>query len=106
MVQQVTDTNFDAEVLQATGPVLVDFYADWCGPCKSLAPHLEAVANENKAVKIVKMNIDENPMVPSQNNVRSIPTLIVFKDGKPVATKMGAMAKSALEAWINEAVAK
>jgi len=103
MTATVTDDNFAAEVLQSNQPVLVDFYADWCGPCQTLAPHIEALANEHKDIKVVKMNIDENPMTPTQYGIRSIPTLIVFKGGQAAATKMGSMPKSQLEAWVAEA---
>jgi len=103
MTATVTDDSFAAEVLQSSQPVLVDFYADWCGPCQTLAPHIEALANEHKDIKVVKMNIDENPMTPTQYGIRSIPTLIVFKGGQAAATKMGSMPKSQLEAWVAEA---
>ena len=103
MTATVTDQNFATEVLESNQPVLVDFYADWCGPCQALSPHIEALANERKDIKVVKMNIDENPMTPTQFGIRSIPTLIVFKNGQAAATKMGSMPKSQLEAWVNEA---
>jgi len=103
MTATVTDDSFAAEVLQSSQPVLVDFYADWCGPCQTLAPHIEALASEHKDIKVVKMNIDENPMTPTQYGIRSIPTLIVFKGGQAAATKMGSMPKSQLEAWVAEA---
>ncbi len=102
MTQIVTDQNFEAEVLQSEIPVLVDFFATWCGPCQQIAPHIDAIAKEQEGkLKVVKMNIDENPMTPSANGIRSIPTLIYFQGGKAKTTKMGAMPKSALDEWIN-----
>lgn len=102
MVAQVTDATFDAEVINEAKTVLVDFYADWCGPCQALAPHIDALSQDKPDLKIVKMNIDENPMTPSKFNIRSIPTLIIFKGGKVVDTKMGSMPKTALNQWVDE----
>ena len=97
----VTDSNFEAEVLKAPGPVLVDFWAEWCGPCKMIAPFLEELAEElGEKVTVAKVNVDDNPQTPSKYNIRSIPTLILFKDGKPAATQLGAMPKSRLKAWL------
>ena len=97
----VSDSNFETEVLQAPGPVLVDFWAEWCGPCKMIGPALEEIAQEMKGrVTVAKVNIDDNPMSPNTYGVRGIPTMILFKDGKPVATKVGAMPKSALKEWV------
>lgn len=102
---KVTDANFDAEVLKSAAPVVVDFWAEWCGPCKMIGPHLEEIAKElGPRVKIVKMNIDENPGIPSQFGIRSIPTLMVFKDGKHAATQVGANAKNALKSWIEGSI--
>jgi thioredoxin 1 len=97
----VTDASFKDDVLDAGMPVLVDFWADWCGPCKMIAPALEEISNELIGkVKIVKINIDENPDAPGKYGVRGIPTMILFKDGAPAATKVGAAPKSALKGWL------
>ena len=97
--------NFGKDVLQSDKPVLVDFYADWCPPCQMIAPSLELLADEYQGkAKIVKINIDENEQTPTQFGVRGIPTLMMFKNGENVATKVGAMAKGQLVAFINEAV--
>ena len=97
----VTDDSFEAQVLKADGPVLVDFWAEWCGPCKMIAPALEEIALEMKGrVTVAKVNIDDNPTSPNTYGVRGIPTMILFKDGKPVATKVGAAPKSALKEWV------
>ncbi|MCB0350664.1 MAG: thioredoxin [Bdellovibrionales bacterium] len=92
--QTVTDSSFDAEVLKSGTPVLVDFWAEWCGPCRGLAPKLEEIANEmNGKVRVVKINIDENPGVPSQFGIRSIPTMILFKGGQNVEQILGNLPK-------------
>ncbi|WP_298281608.1 thioredoxin TrxA [Acidocella sp.] len=103
MTKAVTDETFDADVLKAAGPVLVDFWAEWCGPCRQIAPALEDLSEafEGK-LEIVKINIDENPMAPTQYGVRGIPTLLIFKDGKVAATQVGAAPKSMLKAWIEK----
>ena len=98
---EVTDANFDADVLKSDKPVLVDFWADWCGPCKMIAPALEEIAEElADRVTIVKMDIMENTGVPGQIGVQSIPLLVLFKDGKPAAQKLGAAPKSQLKGWL------
>jgi thioredoxin 1 len=102
---KVTDDSFQNDVLQAPGPVLVDFWAEWCGPCKQIGPALEDIAGEFAGrVQVVKLNIDENPLTPTQLNVRGIPTLMVFKDGKAIATRVGASPKSKLVEWLNETI--
>ncbi len=101
MPKQVTDDSFAADVLKAEKPVLVDFWAEWCGPCKQIAPSLEALADElGEKMTIAKLNIDENPMTPSKYGVRGIPTLMLFKDGQVAATRIGAMPKGKLMEWI------
>ena len=101
----ISDQSFDADVLKAEGPVLVDFWAEWCGPCKQIAPSLEEIANELAGkVTVAKINIDENPETPTKYGVRGIPTLMLFKDGQVAGTKVGALPKSKLVEWIAESL--
>ena len=101
----VTDQSFATDVLGAKGPVLVDFWAEWCGPCKAVGPILEELASEyGDKLTIAKVNIDENPGVPNDYAVRGIPTLILFKNGVPAATQVGALPKSRLKAWIDSSL--
>jgi thioredoxin len=97
----VSDDSFDADVLKAEGAVLVDFWAEWCGPCKVIAPALEDIAKEmDGRVTVAKVNIDDNPLTPQKYGVRGIPTLMLFKDGQVAATKVGALAKNQLQEWV------
>jgi thioredoxin 1 len=103
--ERVTDASWDADVLKSDEPVVVDFWAEWCGPCRMIAPALEEIAVELKGkVKIAKFNVDENPRIASELGIRSIPTLMVFKGGQRVATKTGAGPKSELSRWIAASV--
>ena len=101
----VTDESFATDVLKAEGPVLVDFWAEWCGPCKAIGPALEEIGAEYKGkLTVAKVNIDDNPSTPNAYGVRGIPTLILFKDGKPVETIVGARPKSALKQFIDSKI--
>ncbi len=101
----VTDSTFDAEVRNSDIPVVVDFWAEWCGPCKMIGPALEELSAEYEGrVKIVKVNVDENPSSPAQMGVRGIPALFLFKHGQVVSNKIGAAPKAALKSWIDSAV--
>ena len=102
---EVTDASFDSDVSNASVPVLVDFWAEWCGPCKMIAPHLEEIAHEYEGkLTIAKLNIDENPGTPSKFGVRGIPTLMLFKGGEVAATKIGALPKGQLRDWVDSVI--
>ncbi|GBD44501.1 Thioredoxin [bacterium HR40] len=102
-IVQASDTSFEKDVLKADRPVVVDFWAEWCGPCKMIAPYIDELAAEfGDRVRFVKVNIDENPLTPTRYGVRGIPTLMLFKNGELRATKVGALPKSKLREWIEE----
>jgi thioredoxin 1 len=104
-IKTVTDSSFQSDVLGASGPVLVDFWAEWCGPCRMIAPSLEELSNElGEKVTIAKLNIDENPEAPAKYGVRGIPTMILFNKGAPAATKVGAEPKSRIQGWLEGAL--
>jgi thioredoxin 1 len=99
---QVTDDNFQEEVLNSKTPVLVDFWAEWCGPCKMIAPVLDSIAEDYRGkLKVAKLNIDDNPVTPPKYGIRGIPTLVLFKEGESAATKVGAVNKSQLAAFLD-----
>ena len=102
LIKHVSDASFDADVLKASGPVLVDYWAEWCGPCKMIAPVLDDIAGTYEGkLTIAKLNIDENQETPAKHGVRGIPTLMLFKDGEVAATKVGALSKSQLQAFLD-----
>ena len=106
LIKHLSDASFEADVLQSTKPVLVDYWAEWCGPCKMIAPILDEVASAYEGkLQVAKMNVDENRNVPAKFGIRGIPTLMLFKDGQIAATKVGALSKAQLMAFIDEQLA-
>ena len=104
-IMKTSDASFEADVLQSDVPVVVDFWAEWCGPCKIIAPYLEELASDKGAqVRIAKVNIDDNPLTPTKYGVRGIPTLMLFKNGEITPTKVGALPKSKLYEWVEESI--
>ena len=104
-IQSIKEDEFKNEILKSPIPVLIDFWAEWCGPCKEIALILEEIVDEMKdKIKIVKINIDENPNIPNEYGIQSIPTLIIFKKGEPIATKIGSGKKSELLTWIETSI--
>ena len=103
LIKHISDASFEADVLQSTQPVLVDYWAEWCGPCKMIAPILDEMATAYSGkLQVTKMNVDENREIPGKFGIRGIPTLMLFKDGKLAATKVGALSKSQMAAFIDE----
>ena len=106
LIKHISDASFEADVLQADKPVLVDYWAEWCGPCKMIAPILDEVSASYKdKLQVTKMNVDENRAIPAKFGIRGIPTLMLFKDGQLAATKVGAMSKAQLTAFIDQQLA-
>jgi thioredoxin 1 len=104
-IMKTSDDSFEVDVLKADVPVVVDFWAEWCRPCKIIAPHLEELANDKgEQIRIAKVNIDDNPLTPTKYGVRGIPTLMLFKNGEIAATKVGALPKSKLYEWVEESI--
>ena len=104
--KHISDDEFESAVIGGSGPILVDFWAEWCGPCKQIGPILDEIATEMAGkLTVAKVNIDNNPEAPQRFGVRGIPTMILFKDGKPIATKVGSMPKTQLVEWLNTLVA-
>ena len=106
LIKHVSDATFEADVLQSAQPILVDYWAEWCGPCKMIAPILDEISNANEGkLQIAKMNVDENRDIPAKLGIRGIPTLMLFKNGQLAATKVGAMSKAQLTAFIDQHLA-
>ena len=104
-VKSIKEKEFESEVINSDKPVLIDFWAEWSGPCKEIAPILEEIADEMQdTIKVVKINIDENPNIPNKYGIQSIPTMIIFKKGQPISTKIGAAIKSEVKTWIETSV--
>ena len=102
-IYTITDSNFDDEIKNSQLPILIDFWAEWCGPCKQIGPILEEIGEAKKdKLKIFKLNVDENPQTPQKFGVRGIPTLMLFKDGKLIDTKVGSLPKNMLESWLDQ----
>lgn len=105
MTNHVTDDSFESDVLKSSQPVVVDFWAEWCGPCKQIAPALEELSQEfGDKITVAKINIDENPQTPTKYGVRGIPTLMIFQDGQVAATKVGALPKNKIKEWIESSI--
>lgn len=105
MSKAVTDSSFDEDVLKSSEPVLVDFWAEWCGPCKQIGPAVEEIGDElTGKLTVAKVDIDDNPETPTKYGVRGIPTLMVFKDGEVIATKVGALPKNKLKEWVESVI--
>ena len=104
-VKSIKEKEFESEVINSDKPVLIDFWAEWCGPCKEIGPILDEIADEMKdKIKVVKINIDENPNIPNKYGVQSIPTMIIFKKGAPISTKIGAAIRSEVKTWIETSI--
>lgn len=105
MTKEVTDSDFNSEVINSSIPVLVDFWAEWCGPCKTISPIIEELSEEMASkIKIVKMNVDNSPNTPSAVGIRGIPTMVIYKDGQVLSQKVGAIPKSSIIEWINSVI--